>query len=80
MYTLFMLFQPAQRRRDHNIIKILLLAIGSSQTDGMSFADPSFHRTHHGVKLNVRLRKRNRGNPGNDSLVIGWYEAVVCRD
>ena len=80
MYTVFMLLQPAQRRRDHNIIKILLLAVGSSQTDWTSFADPSFHRIHHGVKLDVRLRKRNRRNPGNDLLVIGRYEAVVCRD
>ena len=80
MYTLFMVLQPAQRHRDHNVVKILLLPIGSSQTDWTVFADPSFHRIHHGVKLNVRLRKRNRRNPGNNPLVIGRYEAVVCRD
>ena len=80
MYTLFMLLQPAQRRGDHNIIKVLLFAVGSSQTDGTRFADPSFHRIHHGVKSNMRLRKRNRRNPRNDPLVIGWYEAVICKD
>ena len=78
MYTLFMLLQPAERRRDHNFIKILLLTIGSSQTDWTIFAVPSFHRIHHGIKLNARLRKGNRRDPGNDLLVIGRYEAVVC--
>ena len=80
MYTFFMLLQPAQRRRDHNVIKVLLFAVRSSQTDWTRFADPSFHRIHHGVKLDLRLRKRNRRNPGNDPLVIGWYEAVVYRN
>ena len=80
MYALFMLLQPAQRRRDHNVIKVLLFAVGSSQTDWTSFADPSFHKIHHRLQLNVRLCKRNRRNPGNDPLVIGRYEAVVCKD
>ena len=78
MYTLFVLLQPAKRRRDHNVVETLLLAIGSSQTDHTGFADLSSHRDHHGVKLNVRLRKRNRRDAGHDPLVVGRYEAVLC--
>ena len=33
MYTFFVLLQPAQRRRDYNVVEELLLAIRSSQTD-----------------------------------------------
>ena len=80
MYTFFVLLQPAQRRRDHDIIKILLLTIRSSQTDLPGFADSTFHRNHHGVELNVCLRKRDRRDLGNYLLVVGWYEAVICRN
>ena len=80
MYALLVLLQPAQWRREPDVVKILRFAIGSSQTDWTRFADPSFHRSHHCVELNVRLRKRKRGDPGNDALVVGWYEAVLCRN
>ena len=79
MYALFVLLQPAQRRRDHDIVKVLLLAIRSSQTDWTRSFCLSFHRSHHGVELEVRLGKRNRRDSGNNLLVVRWDEAVVCR-
>ena len=79
-YTFFVLLQPAQRCRHHNVVKKLLIAIGSSHADQMRFADLSFHRKHHGVELNVRSRKRDRSDSRNDLLVVGWYEAVLCRN
>lgn len=75
----FVLLQPAQRRRDHNVVEVLLLTIGSSQTDRTIPTYPSFHRFHHSVELNVRLCKRNRRDPGHNLLVVGGYEAVVCK-
>lgn len=80
MYTRFVLLQPAQRRRDHDVVKILFSAIRSSQTDWTRLADTSLYRNHDGAELNVRLGKRNRGNPGSDLLIVGWYEAVVCKN
>lgn len=80
MYTLFVLLQPAQRRRDHDVFKVLLPAIGSSHTDGTRSACLGFHRNHDCLELNVRLCKRNRRDTGKDLLVVRWYEAVVCRN
>ena len=82
MYALFVLFQPAQRRRDHDVVKVLLLALGSSQTDRTSSAYLSFpfHTNYHSVELEMRLCKRNRRDSGNDLLVVRGYEAVVCRN
>ena len=77
MYTILMLLQPAQRHRDDDIVKILLLTIGSGNTNQTRFANQCFHRDHHGVKLEVCLCKRNRRDPGDYPLVTGWYEAVV---
>ena len=79
MYAIFVPLQPAQRRRDHNVIKILLLAFGSSQTNWTRSAYLSFDRKHYGVELDMRLCKRNRRDPGDNLLVVGWYEVVVCR-
>ena len=80
MYTCFVLLQPAQRRRDHDVVKILFPAIRSSQTDWTRLAGPSLYRNHDGAELNVRLGKRNCGNSGSDFLIVGWYEAVVCEN
>ena len=80
MYTLFVLLQPAQRRRDHDVFKVLLPAIGSSHTDWTRSASLGFHRNHDSLELNMRLCKRNRRHSGKDLLVVRWYEAVVCRN
>ena len=80
MYTLFVLLQPAQRRRHHDVLKVLLPAIGSSHTDWTRSACLGFHRDHDRLELNVRLCKRNGRHSGKDLLVIRWYEAVVCRN
>lgn len=79
MYTRFVLLQPAQRGRDHDVIKILFSAIQSSQTDRTRCAEPSLYRNHDGAELNVRLGKRKCRDPGSDLLIVGWYEAVVCK-
>ena len=80
MYALLVLFQPAQRRRDHDVVKVLFLTLRSSQTDLTRFAVSGLYRLHHSVELDVRLGERNSGYLGNDLLVVGWYEAVVCRN
>lgn len=79
MYALFVLLQPAQRRRDYNVVKILPSAIGSSHTDWTRSAYLSFHRDHHCVELEVRLCEGNRRNSVNNLLVVRGYEAVVCK-
>lgn len=78
-YALFVLLQPAQRRRDYKVVKILLSVIGSGQTDWTGSACLSFHRDHHCVELEVRFCEGKRRDSGNDLLVVRGYEAVVCR-
>lgn len=80
MYTRFVLLQPAQRRRDHDVVKTLFSTVRSNQTDWTRFADQSLYRNHDGAELNVRLGKRNCSDPGSDLLIVGWYEAVICKN
>ena len=80
MYTLFVLLQPTQRRRDHDVFKVLLTAIGCSHTDWTRSARLGFHRNHDSLELKVRLGKRKSRHSGKNLLVVRWYEAVVYRN
>lgn len=64
----------------NDIVKVLLLAIGSSYTDRKWTICTSFHRNHHSVKLNVRLLKWERSDSRKDFPIIGWYKAIICND
>ena len=80
MYAVFMLLQPAQRRCDNDVVKVLLITVGGHYGDWTMSPLVGCYGDHPVVILNVRLCNRYCRDSAYDLLVIGWYEAVVYDD
>ena len=78
VYAILMLLKPAQWCGNHNIIKALRFAIGSSHVHRTRLARPMFDGCHQGVESEISMGERCCSDSCDDFLVICRYEAVVC--
>lgn len=80
MYARFVVLHPPQRRRDHDLVKVLPLSIGSCQADRTRPTCSVFHVFHYSLHSQLRSFKRDPGDLGKDLLVVGRDKAVVYRN